>query len=319
MATSVQTGKAKQLTLLGFFAITASMVMAVYEYPTFATSGFSLVFFLLLGGILWFIPVGLCAAEMATVDGWEEGGVFAWVSNTLGPRWGFAAISFGYLQIAIGFIPMLYFVLGALSYILKWPALNEDPITKTIAALIILWALALTQFGGTKYTARIAKVGFFAGILLPAFILIALAAIYLHSGAPVAIEMDAKTFFPDFSKVGTLVVFVAFILSYMGVEASATHVNEMSNPGLMAFIVSFLPPDNIQGDSTDMYVELLVVSFLVVLALPFILYAVHDRKSKANTGVTLEPINSQNAPKGHFFLHPRARSPHYIVMNDKKH
>ena len=41
MATSVQTGKAKQLTLLGFFAITASMVMAVYEYPTFATSGFS--------------------------------------------------------------------------------------------------------------------------------------------------------------------------------------------------------------------------------------------------------------------------------------
>ena len=78
MATSVQTGKAKQLTLLGFFAITASMVMAVYEYPTFATSGFSLVFFLLLGGILWFIPVGLCAAEMATVDGWEEGGVFAW-------------------------------------------------------------------------------------------------------------------------------------------------------------------------------------------------------------------------------------------------
>ncbi len=79
---------------------------------------------------------------------------------------------------------MLYFVLGALSYILKWPALNEDPITKTIAALIILWALALTQFGGTKYTARIAKVGFFAGILLPAFILIALAAIYLHSGVP---------------------------------------------------------------------------------------------------------------------------------------
>lgn len=64
--------------------------------------------------------LGLCAAEMATVDGWEEGGVFAWVSNTLGPRWGFAAISFGYLQIAIGFIPMLYFVLGALSYILKW-------------------------------------------------------------------------------------------------------------------------------------------------------------------------------------------------------
>ncbi|EIJ03153.1 hypothetical protein ECB41_1643 [Escherichia coli B41] len=38
MATSVQTGKAKQLTLLGFFAITASMVMAVM-IPYFANIG----------------------------------------------------------------------------------------------------------------------------------------------------------------------------------------------------------------------------------------------------------------------------------------
>jgi len=231
MATTTTAPVAKQLTLLGFFAITASMVMAVYEYPTFATSGFSLVFFLLLGGFLWFIPVALCAAEMATVEGWEEGGVFAWVSNTLGERWGFAAISFGYLQIAVGFIPMLYFVLGALSYILNWPELNTDPIIKTIAALVILWGLAFTQFGGTKYTASIAKVGFFAGILLPALILVVLAISYLVSGAPLAIEISADTFFPDFTQIGTLVVFVAFILSYMGVEASATHVNEMKNPG----------------------------------------------------------------------------------------
>lgn len=123
------------------------------------------------------------------------------------------------------------FRVRALSYILKWPALNEDPITKTIAALIILWALALTQFGGTKYTARIAKVGFFAGILLPAFILIALAAIYLHSGAPVAIEMDAKTFFLTSLKWAPWLYLLPSFLSYMGVEASATHVNEMSNPG----------------------------------------------------------------------------------------
>lgn len=47
----------KSLTLFGFFAMTASMVMAVYEYPTFATSKLHLVFYLLLGGFLWFIPV----------------------------------------------------------------------------------------------------------------------------------------------------------------------------------------------------------------------------------------------------------------------
>lgn len=57
------------LSFFGFFAITASMVMTVYEYPTFASSGMNLVFFLVVGGVLWFLPVAMCAAEMATVDG----------------------------------------------------------------------------------------------------------------------------------------------------------------------------------------------------------------------------------------------------------
>ena len=180
--------------------------------------------------MLWFIPVALCAAEMATVEGWEKGGVFAWVSNTLGERWGFAAIAFTYFQIAIGFIPMLYFILGALSYVLAWPALNNDPLVKTIALLVIMWFLAFTQLGGTKYTARIAKAGFLGGILLPAGILVVLAILHLASGAKLEIEMNAASFFPDFAQINTLVVLVAFILSYMGVEASATHVNEMENP-----------------------------------------------------------------------------------------
>ena len=84
----------KKLSLFGFFALTASMVLTVYEYPTFATSKLHLVFFLLLGGLLWFLPVALCAAEMATVECWKNGGIFSWVSQTLGERFGFAAIFF---------------------------------------------------------------------------------------------------------------------------------------------------------------------------------------------------------------------------------
>lgn len=62
----------KKLSLMSFFAITASMVMTVYDYPTFATSKMNLVFCLLVGGFLSFIPVALCSAEMATVEGWEK-------------------------------------------------------------------------------------------------------------------------------------------------------------------------------------------------------------------------------------------------------
>ena len=52
---------------------------------------------------------------MATVDGWQDGGIFAWVGNTLGERWGFAAIFFQWFQITVGFVTMIYFILGAFS------------------------------------------------------------------------------------------------------------------------------------------------------------------------------------------------------------
>lgn len=219
----------KSLTLFGFFAMTASMVMAVYEYPTFATSKLHLVFYLLLGGFLWFIPVALCAAEMATVDSWEKGGVFTWTGKNLGKKYGFANLFFEFFEITVGFVTMIYFILGALSYVFDWPALNSNPMIKFIGVLVIFWILALSQFGGTKYTAKIAKIGFIVGILLPAAILIILALVYIIQGNPIYIS-SKDTFVPDFTKVNTLVVFVSFILSYMGVEASATHANEMDNP-----------------------------------------------------------------------------------------
>ncbi|HHD2752442.1 TPA: glutamate:gamma-aminobutyrate antiporter [Clostridium perfringens] len=219
----------KKLSLFGFFAMTASMVMTVYEYPTFATSGFHLVFFLIVGGLLWFLPVALCAAEMATVDGWEEGGIFAWVGNTLGERWGFAAIFFQWFQITVGFVTMIYFILGALSYVFNWPALNSNPLIKFIGVLIIFWGLTFSQFGGTKNTAKIAKTGFIFGVVIPAIILFILGIMYIAKGNPIHVDISAHALIPDFTKVNTLVVFVSFILAYMGVEASASHVNELED------------------------------------------------------------------------------------------
>lgn len=226
---SSATSSKKHLTLFGFFAITASMVMTVYEYPTFASSGFSLVFFLILGGALWFLPVALSAAEMATVKGWDTGGVYTWSGNMLGEKWGFANIFFQWFQITVGFVTMIYFILGALSYVLHWDALNTNPVIKFIGVLVIFWALTFSQFKGTKFTAKISKIGFIFGIMIPAIVLFALAIGFFTTGGKSLIPLDAKALVPDFTQVNTLVVFVSFILAYAGIEASATHANEMTN------------------------------------------------------------------------------------------
>ncbi len=221
---------ARGLSFFGFFAITASMVMTVYEYPTFASSGLNLVFFLVVGGLLWFLPVAMCAAEMATVDGWQSGGIFAWVGNTLGRRWGFAALFYQWFQITVGFVTMCFFVLAALSYVVGWNALYDNPLVMFVGVAVIVWLLTLTQLGGTRLTARISKIGFIGGIVVPVVILMAGLIAYFATGGTSALAFDADKIIPDFSKVDTLVIFASFILAYMGVEASASHVNELRDP-----------------------------------------------------------------------------------------
>ena len=91
----MSTQQKKKLTGFGFFAMTASMVMTVYEFPSLATAKFACVFFALIGGIFWFLPTALISAEMASVEGWSEGGVFGWVGNALhSERLGFMALFF---------------------------------------------------------------------------------------------------------------------------------------------------------------------------------------------------------------------------------
>ena len=194
-AAATMVGSAKTLGFFGFFAITASMVMTVYAYPNFASSGMHLIFFLVLGGVFWFLPVALCAAEMATVKGWETGGIYSWVGKTLGKRWGFAALFYQWFQITVGFVTMAFFVLAAISFIVGWDALYDNPLVMFIGVAIIVWALTLTQLGGTKLTARIAKIGFFGGVLIPAVILLVGLVAYLATGGISQINLETASSF----------------------------------------------------------------------------------------------------------------------------
>ena len=99
-------GKSRKLSLFDFLSLTALMVLTVYEYPTFATAKLHLLFFVIIFGILWFLPISLAAAEMASVKGWEVGGDYGWVSNALGQRWGFSAIFFVWFQVTVSFVTM---------------------------------------------------------------------------------------------------------------------------------------------------------------------------------------------------------------------
>lgn len=207
--------------------MTASLFITVYEYPTFATTGKTLIFFLLVSGLFWFLPVALSSAELATLEGYQEGGIYSWVGKPLGTKYGFAAIFFQWFQVTVGFVTMIYFIIGTLSDVLGIPELNNKPIIKFLAVVIIFWLLTFLQFKGTAVTARLAKYGFSIGIVLPVLVMLVLAIRYFMSGHTISKNFTHAPWIPNKSNISAL---VSFLLAYMGVEASAPNISKLENP-----------------------------------------------------------------------------------------
>ncbi len=217
----------KKLSALSFFTMTSAMVMTVYVYPTFATAGLGLIFYLLVSGICWFVPTALCSAEMATINSWKSGGIYTWVKETVGPRWAFSAVFFQWFQVTVGFVPMLYFIVGMISIAIGNTAINENVHIKLIIMLVIFWGVTFLQFFGTKITSLLSKLGFFLGVLIPVSLLGIFATLYVSGDY--SIKVNANSFLPDFSSISSMVVFVSFILAYLGIEASANEIHNLNN------------------------------------------------------------------------------------------
>lgn len=253
----------KKIGLFAFFALTASMVMTIYEYASFASAGWALIVFLFIGGLCWFIPVAIMSAEMATVKGWTDGGLFTWVQRTLGTRWGFSAIFFQWFQITIGFVTMLLFITTMLSFsfggtnglkvvtgieiateanpvlglqfgdaqsTLTWATVG---ITFAIVVLIFI-VITLSQLFGVRYTSLISRIGFMSGIVFPFFLLFIFGIIFISRKG---LNGSMGTFLPTqenadnaMAIISELVIFVSFILSFLGVEASASQINNLKKP-----------------------------------------------------------------------------------------
>lgn len=250
----------KKIGLFSFFTMTASMVITIYEYASFASVGWALILFLLIGGFCWFIPVAIMAAEMATIKGWEEGGIYSWVSKTLGKRYGFLAIFFQWFQITIGFVTMLLFVIATISFgfggveglhQISGILINTTEgaagfggaksetslkVAGILFALFVLIFLVVTcsQLFGVCYTTIISRFGFVIGIIIPFIILFILGVIFISQKG---LNGGMDQFLPNDSgekgsmaTISQLVVFVSFILSYLGVEASASHIKQLKKP-----------------------------------------------------------------------------------------
>jgi len=235
-----------QKATLGVFTLAIMNVTAVVSLrglPAEAEYGLTSIFYYLFAAVFFLIPVSIVAAELATA--WpQKGGVFRWVGEAFGPRWGFVAIFLLWAESTIWFPTVLTFAWVSLAFIgpqQKWDqALAANNIYTIIAVLVVYWGATFVTLRGLKASSTISKWGGMIGTIIPAAVLILVGIIYLFQGKPLQIQIGWDKLIPDFTNFDNLVLAASIFLFYAGMEMNAIHVKEIDNPSSNYPIVTFL-------------------------------------------------------------------------------
>ena len=218
---------AHKIGIFTLVMISASFMVSVRNLPMMAENGMQMIFFAIIGALLFLVPTALVSAELAT--GWPaQGGVYAWVKAAFGERWGFVAIWLQWIQMVFGMVTVLSFVAGALAFVIQ-PALAQNHVFILAVIVIVWWGATLLNMRGMKLSGMISTVCFLSGVLIPGALIIILGIVYLFMGKPVQLDWS-QSIIPEMGNIRNLVMLTMFIFMFSGIELSAAHANDVDNP-----------------------------------------------------------------------------------------
>ncbi|MBR2497770.1 MAG: amino acid permease [Parabacteroides sp.] len=223
---------------LGVFTLAIMNVTAVVSLrglPSEAVYGLSSAFYYLFAAIVFLIPTSLVAAELAAMFQDKQGGVFRWVGEAFGKKWGFLAIWLQWIESTIWYPTVLTFGAVSIAFIGMNDAhdmiLASNKYYTLLVVLIIYWLATFISLKGLGWVGKVAKIGGLIGTIIPASLLIVLGIAYLVMGGHSNLDFHGN-FFPDFSKFDNLVLAASIFLFYAGMEMGGIHVKEVENPSV---------------------------------------------------------------------------------------
>lgn len=226
-------GKKKVIIgVMAFAIMNFTTVVSLRGLPAEAEYGLSSIFYFIFAAVVALVPVALVAAELAATFP-QQGGVFRWIGEAFGPRWGFAVVYWQWQAWMMWLPTVLIFGASALAYVF-WPqsfdkALSENKLYTVMVLLVGFWAITLFTFRGMSASVKLSTLGGTFGTIVPGAILILLAAVYVVMGKPIQMSLDTAVI-PDLTKPGNLVLAASIFLFYAGMETQAVHVKHLKNP-----------------------------------------------------------------------------------------
>ena len=204
----------RRLGVIGLALVLISAMDSIRNLPTTATFGWSAIFFYGLAVIAYLVPVALCSAELATSVG---GGVYRWVREAFGSRWGFLAVWCDWSENIVWFPTVLVFLATTLAYVIN-PDLSQNKAFLVPVMLVIFWAVTLSSLVGSLKSARWTGVGVIVGTALPTLAIIGLGLWWVGSGKKSEIPFHASAVLPPWHGLASLVYAASIVVAFAGME-----------------------------------------------------------------------------------------------------
>ena len=219
----------KKISVFKLVMLTAAIIVSVRNLPMMAEVKLQMLFFVFIAVVMFLIPTALVSAELAT--GWpEQGGVYVWVKEAFGERWGFLATWLQWIQMPFGMVMILSFVAGSLAFVFN-PGMKNNGLFIFVIVAVVYWGATLLNLRGMNTSSMISTVCLLAGVLIPAVLIIIFGLIYWIGGNPLQVNFafSAGNYFPPMD-IHHIALLAGFIFTFSGIEVSAAHANEVENP-----------------------------------------------------------------------------------------
>ncbi len=208
--------------------LNVSVMASLRSLPLVAEFGYSSIFFFLIVAFAFLLPQALVAAELAT--GWpKSGGIYIWVREALGDRWGFFAIWIQWVHNVTWYPVILSFVATTSAYVF-YPPFIENKYYVLAVILIGFWGMTLFNFTGIRLSSWFSTFCVIAGTILPGLFLIGLGLAWVVGGNPIHIEFSWDTVIPSFDHIDNFVFLGGLFLSFAGLEVTSGYAGEVQNP-----------------------------------------------------------------------------------------
>lgn len=218
----------KKLSFLSLMILIVAAIDNIRNLSAAAMFGSSLIFFFTISAIIFLIPTSLVSAELSAAFP-KKGGICEWVHLAFGKRWAMAAIWLQWINTMVWYPTMLSFIAGTFAYLID-PELAQNKVYLVSVILTTFWGLTFVNMKGLHVSSLINNIFCVIGTMLPMALLIFLGALWYVNGHPLQIHLSWDNLIPPLSNTTSWASLVAIMASFLGMELSGVHVNDIANP-----------------------------------------------------------------------------------------